>query len=197
MAESATICAGKTERSNALPSLTNWTLSEARMATPKMHPESESRKPARFQWTIEKRLEKNSIPEPNSGCLIWTGWIDKGGYGVLRFDGRQKQAHRAAYAATNGPIPANLFVCHKCDVPACINPAHLFLGTNADNIADMVAKGRQRGARGTRNSKAKLTEADVLRIRAATGTQTAIASQFGVSQQTVGRIRAGRIWRDA
>lgn len=147
--------------------------------------------------SVARRLEKHSMPEPNTGCLLWTAVVNSGGYGHLKIAGRMVSAHRAAYEKAHGPIPTGLHVCHKCDVRSCINPEHLFLGTNADNIADMVAKARQRGAEGVRHWKAKLNPDTVRDIRSATGPQIEIATRFGVGQQTVSRIRSGRIWRHA
>lgn len=97
---------------------------------------------------IAERLERNSIPEPNSGCLLWLGSVSKtSGHGRMKIDGRWDGPHRVAYAEKNGPIPPGLDVCHHCDVPSCINDAHLFAGTHQDNMADMWAKGRGHGQR--------------------------------------------------
>lgn len=101
---------------------------------------------------IADRLERNSIPEPNSGCLLWIGSVSKtSGHGRMKVDGKWHGPHRVAYNLAHGSIPPDLDVCHKCDVPACINPNHLFLGTHRENMYDMWAKGRghrpRRGAR--------------------------------------------------
>src|SRR5213595_2676709 len=81
------------------------------------------------------------IPEPNSGCWLWLGSIDKLGYGKVTVRGFHL-AHRLAYAETKGPIPEGMLVLHKCDVPACINPEHLYVGDSQDNMNDMVMRGR-------------------------------------------------------
>lgn len=80
-------------------------------------------------------------PEPMSGCWLWIG-VDDGDTGYGRFGPRQHQAHRVSWLLYRGPIPAGLFVLHRCDVPRCVNPTHLFLGTQTDNVRDCIAKGR-------------------------------------------------------
>ena len=88
-------------------------------------------------------FETKCIPEPMSGCWIWIG-ASGGRYGRMRFDGRDQQAHRIAWQVYRGTIPHGLFVLHRCDNTFCVNPSHLFLGTQADNIQDALAKGRLR-----------------------------------------------------
>lgn len=97
----------------------------------------------------------------------------------------------------NGPIPDGLHVLHHCDNPPCVNPAHLFLGTNADNVADKTAKGRGRGGRGEAHRNAKLTADQVREIRelAASGlTQREIAARYGVRHTAIGKILRGERW---
>lgn len=84
-----------------------------------------------------------------SGCFEWQGTLREKGYGRLYHLGRLGDAHRVAWELTRGPIPDGLYVCHKCDNPPCVNPDHLWLGTNTDNMRDMVRKGRHGNSRKT------------------------------------------------
>lgn len=157
--------------------------------------------------SLEARLwRKVSCGGPDE-CWPWTGGR-RGPYGVLlRAGGRRTQsydgrisAHRAAWEVTHGPIPPGLLVCHRCDNPVCCNPAHLFLGTTADNMTDKAAKGRARGAgRGERNHAARLSASTVREIRnlVSTGQATVgdLADRFGVAQPTISDVVAGRTWR--
>jgi hypothetical protein len=148
----------------------------------------------RHRPTIAERLERHTRQEGE--CRVWTGARDGGGYGKIKVDGSFLRVHRLVWVETNGPIPAGLFVCHKCDVPTCINPAHLWLGPPAANTADMWAKGRgrSRASKGRANGQAKLTDDQVRAIRAAAGTQKVIAAQYGVNQTRVSQIRLGKSW---
>lgn len=101
---------------------------------------------------IPDAIRERSVPEPNTGCWLWLGVLSPRGYGKLKSRGHSMAAHRASYISFRGPIPGGLCVLHRCDNPPCVNPDHLWLGTNADNSADMVAKGRS--ARGERHGSA-------------------------------------------
>jgi hypothetical protein len=105
--------------------------------------------------------------------------------------GVQYRAHRIAWEITNGTIPDNLFVCHKCDTPPCVNPSHLFLGTHADNMQDRSNKNRMNAAYGERNGQAKLTSYDVelIRYQRKDGVSVkTVAKRFGIAQSHVYRI---------
>jgi hypothetical protein len=107
------------------------------------------------------------IQVTGKGCWEWQGWKAGKGYGGINYQGRKMYAHRLAWILRRGEIPTGLQVLHHCDNPPCINPDHLFLGTNTDNVHDCIAKGRKvvGDVRGEKNPKAVLSPVDVLRIR--------------------------------
>lgn len=110
-----------------------------------------------------------------------------------------EKAHRVSWMLANGPIPAGMVVCHRCDNPPCVNPDHLFLGTQIDNMRDRSKKGRGNHRKGSRHGRAKLTEQDVrvIRSRYATGDwkQSDLAAEYGVSQPLIGHIVRRVTWR--
>lgn len=127
-------------------------------------------------------------------CWEWQRGCFSNGYGLVSLHPFGNfLAHRIAYTLGHGHAPGQLFVCHRCDHPRCCNPAHLFLGTCADNLADMRAK--QRGAIGEANPQAKLTTSVVLAILASDESQRALGDRYGVSRTTVGCARRGETWR--
>jgi predicted XRE-type DNA-binding protein len=135
-----------------------------------------------------------------TGCWLWTAARKDNGYGVFgRGDraGGIAYAHRWSYEHFVGPIPEGIAVCHRCDVRHCVNPEHLFLGTIAENQADMAAKGRS--LRGERHNRVRLTESDVIEIRRLWDetdlTQAEIGARFGIDKQRVSSIVRGRQWR--
>ncbi len=91
--------------------------------------------------TVDAIFGRRWTPEPNTGCWLWMYGTAKAGYGCCTYLG-EVGAHRVSYVIHIGPIPSGQHVLHKCDVPQCVNPDHLVLGTNADNMADMARKGR-------------------------------------------------------
>lgn len=150
--------------------------------------------------SLADRIEINSEPDLNSGCWIWSGCSCPQGYGKIPAKTGHYLAHRASYAAFVGEIPDGLYVCHRCDTPSCVNPAHLFLGTAADNNWDKSRKGRARGAnlKGETNPQAKLSPETVARIRSSVFTKrgdlAALARDLGVSHNTVTRALRGSSW---
>ena len=145
---------------------------------------------------LQPEIMKRSIPVPECGCWIWLNVVCAKGYGVANFVETKKQrAHRVSYLAFRGEIPEGLFVCHTCDIRCCVNPDHLFIGTNTDNMRDCAAKGRIVAQRGEDHNYAKLTAKDIPLIRASTLSQEAIGKQFGVSQRCVSDIKSGKTWR--
>lgn len=99
--------------------------------------------------TLAYKLETGSIPEPNTGCFLWLGDINKDGYGGVRHRGRSLLAHRAAWEDKYGPPPAGKYVLHTCDQPCCINTNHLYIGTQSDNMRDAVRRGRNQNTKKT------------------------------------------------
>lgn len=141
-------------------------------------------------FTLAQKLAHYSIPEPNSGCLLWLGGTRRDGYGILDWNGKKTGTHRLAWENRYGPIPPKMVVCHKCDVPACINTDHLFLGTQAENIADRDAKGRGRQPAGEAHGRTRLSTAAVESIRASRLSSTALAKIHGVSDRHIRSIRS-------
>ena len=149
-----------------------------------------------FEERFWPKVDKSGGPD---ACWNWTGASNGVGYGKICNDpaGRLALAHRASWEMTNGPIEGRLHCLHKCDNRRCCNPVHMFLGTNAENMADKVAKGRQARVRGSAQGRAKLTEADIpiIRHRCAAGElQRAIAVDYSVSQAVISCVATRRTW---
>jgi hypothetical protein len=148
--------------------------------------------------------------DKSGDCWLWTASADTAGYGQINISGKMVMAHRFAYLIMYGD-PGALFCCHKCDTPLCVNPHHLFLGTNAQNMADMVAKGRSAKGdastsrlypelrqRGEAHPKSKLTTAQVVEIRkllADNMSERKIAAKMGVTRGSITAIKHGISWK--
>jgi hypothetical protein len=147
--------------------------------------------------SIFVRFEKHYIPEPNSGCWLWTA-ADTEGEPKFSVEGQTDDAARASWRLYKGAIPTGLQVLHRCDMPLCVNPDHLFLGTQSDNMADMKAKGRGRAPKGEANGKTKLTDREVWELRQLRWyvSQRTLARAYGVSNSTVDHIQARRHRKD-
>lgn len=143
--------------------------------------------------TFDERLEQKTVAIPFSGCVIWTGYINKTGYGETWRDGARVRVHRAVWERAFGPIPDGLDVLHRCDVPCCVSIHHLSLGTHQDNMADMVAKGRN--TMGERHPFAKLTDQQVEEIRSSRKTLAELSEQYGIAISTASQIRLGQRWK--
>lgn len=166
-------------------------------------------KSCRCGWTERAQNRRYTLTEfqtaffakVNKGksCWIWTAYANEDGYGITSFRGRLMGAHRASWIIHYGDIPEDMRVLHHCDNPPCVNPEHLFLGTQLDNMRDCAAKGRIRSGekRGENNPISPLKNADVFEIRrlAMTGrTRIEIAKEFGVCRQSIDAIVNRETW---
>jgi hypothetical protein len=156
---------------------------------------------------FDERLWSRILCNLGTGCWEWQGAL-QGGYGIIGIGGAYHsgngnvRVHRHMWERFKGPIPKGLFVCHTCDNPRCCRPGHLFLGTCAENLKDMTAKGRRRNGTspGEANSHARLTEADVFAIRERLKTRTVgmvavLAREYGISYPTMNSLANGQTWR--
>lgn len=129
-------------------------------------------------------------------CWEWRGLLDTNGYGVFQSKGKNYSTHKILYLLYKGEFLNSFYLCHNCDNPPCCKPDHLFLGTQADNMNDMVSKDRQ--PKGENKSLAKLTDKNVILIKKMLGdgiSQTHIAKLFQVHQSRVSKIACGKAWR--
>jgi hypothetical protein len=146
---------------------------------------------ARF-WT---KVEKTET------CWLWLGSHTRFGHGRFKLNGQLLSPHRVAFELVNGPIPAGLYVCHRCDVPNCVNPFHLFLGTPRDNVMDALAKSRMQPPphlQGKDVHNAKLDDFEVQEIRrlfySRACNKAELARYFNVSHKTIRQIIEGSAW---
>lgn len=172
---------------------------------------------SRTNVSLRDRFEAKFYPVPWSGCWIWMATCDQDGYGRFRVDrARMPRAHVVSYELYRAAVPDGLFVLHTCDVPQCVNPSHLYLGTKKDNARDRDSRGRHwrdrdpeafaqhvktliasRDTAGEQNHKNKLTADAARAIRSVSRPNPEIARQHGVTTPTVWKIKAGRSWLSA
>ncbi len=135
--------------------------------------------------------------EKTDTCWLWRGALQPNGYGYFKLAGKNLKAHRYSYYLAHGEEPGAFFVCHTCDNPRCVNPEHLWLGTQLDNIKDMLAKGRNYIPLAEECNLSKLSKKDVVQIRDLLNekiTQKEIAKRFNVTQSAISAIKLGRTW---
>lgn len=147
---------------------------------------------------LQNRLLASCVPEPMSGCWLWLLTISQHGYGQMSYKGQPKRAHRISYGAFVGEIKDGLHVLHKCDNRSCINPQHLFLGTNKDNVMDCLKKGRWTKASfvgGTKHPRAKLTEQQIKEIWFSKDLSKDIAKKYNTDRRNVYAIQHRKFWR--
>jgi hypothetical protein len=144
--------------------------------------------------TLKERLAQYT--RESDGCWEWIGHKDPNGYGRLNVDGKPLLAHRLAWQARFGDI-GGAVICHKCDNPACVNVAHMFAGTQTDNLNDMWSKGRGNPKTniGEAHGRAKLTEVQVREIRASQESDRKLAARYGVSHPVVRAVRLRKTWK--
>ena len=143
--------------------------------------------------TLQQRFDEKYEVDVVSGCWEWIAGL-RHGYGLI-WDGNPVGAHRVSFRLHRGSIPDGLCVLHHCDKRPCVNPAHLFLGTKADNATDRDKKGRLGPHKGVFNGNAKLTDAQVLEIRASGRTPHSLAKQFGVTHIHIYSIFNRKTWK--
>ena len=144
--------------------------------------------------TVLERFSKGIRVTP--GCWLWLKSKDTKGYGLLRVNGKQEKTHRVSYRLFVGPIPDGLHICHRCDTPACVNPDHLFTGTNKENMEDRERKGRGVRQFGEAHHNAKITMDIARAIRTDSRKQREIGAAYGISQHTVWQVKQNIIWRE-
>jgi len=145
---------------------------------------------ARYDYITTKPIFEELFVKNISGCWVWTNCVDKDGYGVFWFGNKNMRAHRFSWELYKGEIPANFVVCHTCDNPSCVNPAHLFTGSQKDNIKDMHNKKRHIG-----NRKIDKFTASKIRTDISSGLKTrAISEKYNISIHIINNIKYNNSW---
>lgn len=147
--------------------------------------------------TVLERFEEKFEKIDGNTCWEWKAHRTPKGYGSIKINRRMRSAHRVSWELYEGPIPEGLCILHRCDNPPCVRPSHLFLGTQAENVADMISKNRK--AIGVNSGSNKLNESQVHEIRRIFQeggiSKRKLGRQFGVSDMTVFFIVTGQLWR--
>jgi len=154
-----------------------------------------SNTPAEAAKSLRTRFEVMVVRRGPEECWAWNGRKNASGYGVIDHVSRPRLVHRISYFLHTGFDPSEFSVCHSCDNPECTNPEHLWLGSHQDNMADASAKGRMTGGpRGSQVGSSKLTESDVMDIRASSEPGPKIAARYGVTKEAIYAIRTRKNW---
>lgn len=148
-------------------------------------------------FDIYEKFDEYTTPVTESGCIIWLKAISKKGYGRATFNGRVVPAHRVSYILSEGEIPDGMIVCHSCDIPSCVNPNHLFLGTHKDNAQDAIKKGRHtcQNREGKEWPTAKLKDWQALEIINSNESTGVLAEKYGLCARSIRRIKTGLTWK--
>jgi hypothetical protein len=143
-----------------------------------------------MKGSTKERFDAKWMPEPYSGCWLWTAGTTKNPthkYGTFFIGGGNVPAHRVSWTLHRGKIPDEMKVLHKCDTPLCVNPDHLFLGTQLENVMDSVRK--------RRHEPRKFSDEDIKAIRQDTRLQRIIAADYGVSRSMITMIKLNQYWK--
>lgn len=152
------------------------------------------------KMTDEQKFMRFVFPEANSGCWLWVGGTARYGYGTFRLNKKGHMAHKFSYEMFKGQVPPGYVIRHKCDVTCCVNPDHLDIGTQADNLRDMHERGRNNQPFGEAKSQSKLTTEKVREIKIHLRDKTfpsyaALARAYGITVSALYEIRSGANWR--
>lgn len=149
--------------------------------------------PAKTYADVLLRLLRSTTVIAN-GCWEWQGAKSSKGYGRIKYDGKRWATHRLMAHIQLSDVSTESVVCHRCDNTCCLNPEHLWVGTQKQNVDDRDAKGRRNQARGERQGSSKLTEIQVQKIRLDTRKQSVIAAAYGITRAHVGNLKSNRAW---
>lgn len=186
------ICAqcGSTFRKDPRNSWRYW-IERAKFCCQQCAGEAERQRKAMIRKPLEDAFY--SFVDKSGDCWLWTGAIDRDGYGAFTYLKTSHRAHRLSLQLSGEIVPKGAVVCHDCDNPTCVNPSHLYVGTHQSNMDDAVA--RDRNVRGERCWSAKLTDDEVILIRASKATDERLAAKYGVSRSNISMIRSRRTWK--